>query len=868
MKKQLLLSSFLLCLFSSSSIFSQFSLGDIAFSAYNSDNSLTPEDSFTIVLLRDVSSGESLGFTENGWFAAGGFRSGENSCTLTFSSNYPTGTQIVISRSPFQALDQDGSSAGALSGAGLSFAVSGDQIFAYDPNNIPSVGNETGFVAAIQMNGDWDTDASSTTTSAKPSVFTDGVNSISISPEVDNARFDPTNCSNFTDINSLRTLLNTVSNWQFDNATPYTQSPPACDFTVNNNIPTASSFTASPGPFEDQVYTFVTADFGYNDTDSDPLDNLLVELVPPVGTLYVDADNDDTFDGGEQLSNGSTVSKADLDAGNLQYVQAGSVNTSFQFEVNDGTENSTGNYVATLNVTAVNDEPSFTPGANETVNEDAGVQTVNAWATSIDDGDTEATQTLTFAVTNDNNALFSTQPAIDASGNLTYTPATNANGSATVDVILSDDGGTANGGDDTFATQQFTITVNAVNDEPSFTPGANETINEDPGAQTVNGWATSIDDGDTEATQTLTFAVTNDNNALFSTQPAIDASGNLTYTPATNANGSATVDVILSDDGGTANGGDDTFATQQFTITVNAVNDAPSFSLPGSPDQSVGENSGAQTVNMFATSIDDGDAETVQTLTFNVSNDNNALFSVQPAIDASGNLTYTPATDALGTATITVNISDDGGTANGGSDTSANQTFNITIADITPPTVMITSTESPGPTGANPIPITITFSESVTGFDVNDLIVSNGASGGFSGSGTTYSVDITPTANGIVTVDVGASVAVDNAGNDNTAAPQFSITYNSTLSVQDELLAQGVKIYPMPNTGVLNISADTSLKLKNVQVFDITGKLIYSKQLDSGSVVNTFDISDIQSGMYLITVNSVNAKATKRMVIQ
>ena len=44
---------------------------------------------------------------------------------------------------------------------------------------------------------------------------------------------------------------------------------------------------------------------------------------------------------------------------------------------------------------------------------------------------------------------------------------------ATITVTLADNGGTANGGVDTSAPQTFTITVTAVNDAPSFTPGAN-----------------------------------------------------------------------------------------------------------------------------------------------------------------------------------------------------------------------------------------------------------------------------------------------------------------------------------------------------------------------------------------------------------
>lgn len=129
-------------------------------------------------------------------------------------------------------------------------------------------------------------------------------------------------------------------------------------------------------------------------------------------------------------------------------------------------------------------------------------------------------------------------------------------------------------------TANASITVNAVNDVPLFTKGANQTISEDAGAQTISGWATGLSKGggSDEASQTLSFNVSNNNSALFSTQPAIDASGNLSYTAAAGASGTATVTVSIRDTGGTTNGGVDTSATQTFTITVNAVNDAPVLS--------------------------------------------------------------------------------------------------------------------------------------------------------------------------------------------------------------------------------------------------------------------------------------------------
>jgi hypothetical protein len=126
------------------------------------------------------------------------------------------------------------------------------------------------------------------------------------------------------------------------------------------------------------------------------------------------------------------------------------------------------------------------------------------------------------------------------------------------------------------ATVTLVHTITAVNDVPSFTKGTDQTVNEDAGAQTVTGWATGLSTGPADETsQTLSFNTTNDNNALFSVQPTIDSNGNLNYTPAANANGTATVTVFITDNGGTANGGVNTSTSQTFTITVNAINDAP-----------------------------------------------------------------------------------------------------------------------------------------------------------------------------------------------------------------------------------------------------------------------------------------------------
>lgn len=119
-----------------------------------------------------------------------------------------------------------------------------------------------------------------------------------------------------------------------------------------------------------------------------------------------------------------------------------------------------------LNVTAVNDAPAFTPGADVMVNEDAGLQSL-PWATALSKGpDNESTQTLAFELTNDNPALFDGPVTIAPDGTLAFTPVANANGVANLTVVLRDNGGTANGGVDATTAVPLQITLTAVNDTP------------------------------------------------------------------------------------------------------------------------------------------------------------------------------------------------------------------------------------------------------------------------------------------------------------------------------------------------------------------------------------------------------------------
>ena len=189
------------------------------------------------------------------------------------------------------------------------------------------------------------------------------------------------------------------------------------------------------------------------------------------------------------------------------------------------------------------------------------------------------------------------------------------------------------------------------------------TVAEDSGSYSQPNFAASISVGPAnESSQVVNFIATNSNNALFSSQPAINAAGTLTFTPAANANGSAVVSVQIHDDGGVVNGGVDTSAMQTFTITVTAVNDAPSIFLPANQTLHA-----TRLLSVTATGTDP--EQPANTLTFGL-----VSGPVGLNVASSGLITWTPTDANIGSTNVRVRVFDSGTPS-----LSATGTFTVTV---------------------------------------------------------------------------------------------------------------------------------------------------------------------------------------------
>jgi uncharacterized delta-60 repeat protein len=598
-----------------------------------------------------------------------------------------------------------------------------------------------------------------------------------------------------------------------------------------NELPATSD--RSKTILEDSLLTLVANDFNFVDPDvGNSLQSVQIATLPSVGTLFVDLNDNSAFDGGlETLSDGSDVSIANINSSRLIFRPVAQANgtpySSFDFRVSDGALLS-GKSTMSIAVTPVNDAPSFMVGANQTVLEDAGPQTVSSVSTpskvywvnntaktiqrsNLDGTNVESVHTITipghdfsdievdlqagkiywsesyafrranldgtnvetlinqlvtpalkvplfFKLDTANGKVFfpSTTPSVNAPRfvyrmNLdgsNQTPLFEANtGSITyariIDLAIDSTNSkiywtTSNGYDSIgranidgsdmqilipdsapgFSYRQIRLDVSAgklywsandftrsiqrsnldgtgqetihaslglalgfdldttagkiywVNGENSNSAmegsvqrsnlnGTNlETLVADlnitsfidlpslslalTGTSGQTGWATAISAGPMdESSQTLTFLVTgNTNPALFSIPPSVSPQGILTYTPAPNANGSATITLSLTDNGGTANGGQNSSASQAFLVTVTPINDAPtSLNLSS---LSIAENNAANAVVGSFSSFDPdfGDTFTYSRVTGFGDTDNGAFTIVGDQLRANASFDF------------------------------------------------------------------------------------------------------------------------------------------------------------------------------------------------------------------------------------
>ena len=390
------------------------------------------------------------------------------------------------------------------------------------------------------------------------------------------------------------------------------------NFTTGNLQATASDDTGTTN--EDNA---VAIDVLANDSDTDGSLNAASVMVDSASS-----------NGSTSINTGTGVITFTPDA-NFN----GSDSFTYTVEDNDGLASTTATVTVTVN--AQNDAPIAAADMSSTPEDNSVNIDVAANDSDIDVGDSVDSSSIVI-VTTPSSGL-----ATVTAGQINYTPDANFNGTDTFSYTIDDStGATSN-----IAT--VTINVTGVNDLPTASDDS-ATVDED----TVISINVLANDSDIDGTLDTTTVVIQSNPANGSA--IADAStGEVTYTPSANFNGSDTFTYTVQDDSnGTSN-------VATVAVSVNSINDTPTAVT----DTAVLLEDAVLMINVLGNDSDlDGtlDTTSVEVVTSAVNG--------STSVDAqAGTIEYTPGVDFNGSDSFTYRVADDMGAL---SDTA---TVNLTI---------------------------------------------------------------------------------------------------------------------------------------------------------------------------------------------
>ncbi|MEL6559677.1 MAG: Ig-like domain-containing protein [Bacteroidota bacterium] len=408
------------------------------------------------------------------------------------------------------------------------------------------------------------------------------------------------------------------------------------------------------------------------------------------------------------------------------------------------------------------------------------------------------------------------------SSNLVISEGTEA---GTTDISL-----TANDGDGGVTTDVFTLTV-IIPDTESPTVTVSTTANNPTNAGSIPFTITFSE----EVTDFIAddISITNATVADFST------TDNIVYQFNAIAAGEGKITVTIPERVAEDLAGNDNVASDEVSITVDqtrpSVTTATTTTSPTNATSIAFTITFSEAVNGFVAgdiSLDNGNVS-------NFSTSDNTVF------------TFTATSIAAGSLTMGVNSSvatDDAGNAN------TSSIFRIFTIDRTGPTAVISSTED-SPTNATTVPITVTFSERVSGLTTSDVSVTNATISGISTTdNTVFTFNVFPIDEGTVNVSIPDNVTTDLAGNNNVASNQLSLLIDQTQPT----VVLSTAVSSPTNADMIAVTATFSEEMSGFVVGDISvSNGSVSGFSTNDDVVFTFDVTPVAGTLAVEVLSGV-----------
>lgn len=89
------------------------------------------------------------------------------------------------------------------------------------------------------------------------------------------------------------------------------------------------------------------------------------------------------------------------------------------------------------------------------------------------------------------------------------------------------------------------------------------------------------------------------------------------------------------------------------------------------------------------------------------------------------------------------------------------------------------------------------------------------------------------------------------------------------IGIEESSSVDAWSIFPNPGTGVFNLQYTGASALSNIEVFDLTGRVVYNEQVSLAKGANhNIDLSDLSAGNYNVRLTANGARTEQRLMVK
>jgi hypothetical protein len=119
-----------------------------------------------------------------------------------------------------------------------------------------------------------------------------------------------------------------------------------------------------------------------------------------------------------------------------------------------------------------------------------------------------------------------------------------------------------------------------------------------------------------------------------------------------------------------------------------------------------------------------------------------------------------------------------------------------------------------------------------------------------------------------VTQTIGQQSITGNSSGDLIVQQGYQQSFWKTLVLQNTINTNSIKLYPNPASDILhfNFGDLTDLPL-NLTLFDLNGRLVFNQNLKIENFQITIDVSNLETGIYLVKIKGVQLNYYSKILV-